>query len=255
MTLREFLTERSFEDEMKDSKHPIQKNVEIKLTKLLYDNSMKDKLAKFENKYHILDKSYDDVVKLLDGKEFIGDKYGFDEAGLYLNRNGDADIVVYSSWNTDDVEDKDRYHTRTSGDSWKVTLRKDHWEEDKDRYRDFINGDVDTIIKSKVGVGRWNLYKGQTFWIGNKGFKLTDDYKIVDATEEDFKNYHEYSARQIADWLWRNTSPALTKIREDAMKKFDTSHEFADWIEKHPDKKTKLNEIMSHKTQMGKRRY
>lgn len=255
MTLREFLTERSFEDEMKDSKHPIQKNIEEKFTKLLYDNIMKQKLTGFEDKYHILDKSYDDVVELLKGKEFLGDKYGFNEAELTLDRNGNANIKVYCSWNTDDVEDKDRYHTRNSGDAWEVTLRKDSWDKDKETYRKFLNGDIDTIIKSKVGVGRWNLYRGQTFWIGDKGFKLTDDYKIVDATDDDFKNYHEYSARQIADWLWRNTSPALAKIREDAMKKFDTSRELADWIEKHPDKKTKLNEIMSHKTQMGKRRY
>ena len=254
MTLRDFLIERSFADERTDSNHPIQADVERKLTSLLYDIKMKPMLDAFENKYHLLDKSYEEAKTLLGGKEEIGK---FNEASL-KNWKDDLSVEVYCSWDREEPEDKDRYHNISSGDSWKVTLRKNSWDADKKVYKKFLDGDIDTLIKSKVGAGRWNLYKGQTFWIGDKGFKLTDDYKIVDANSEDFKNYNEYSSKQIAEWFWTKNiaygkyPSQITNICSKAKEKFDNSKEFEDWLNTHPDKKTRLNDIMTKF--LGKRR-
>ena len=259
MTLREILNERSFADEEQDKKHPIQKDVEIKLTKLVYDNIIKDKIRVFENKYHILDKTYDEVAALIpEGKyaKLRDDDFSVEMQKVNYPEDG-IEIGVHCSWETEEPEDKDRYHTIKPGDTWRVTLRKKNWDADKETYKKFINGDIPTLIKSKAGVGRWNLYKGQAFWLGDKGFRLTDDYKIVDNTEDDYKNYQNYSAKMIAEWFWThygpNYSKAVNNVHTQAFNKFNNSNEFAAWIDEKPSRREKLSGLME--TVLGKRRW
>ena len=265
MTLKDFLAERSFADEAVDKKHPIQAEVEKKLNKLIYDLLIKDKIHAFEDKYHILDKTYEEAAALVPEGKYDRLRFNDVEMQKFTYKEEFLQISVHCSWEVEEEEDKDRYHNITPGDTWAVKLRKSSWEEDKKTYRKFLDGDINTIINAKVGVGRWDIYRGQTFWIGKHGFKLTNDYKIVDATDKDYQNYQEYSAKQIAEWFWKKTMPGyqyynkqipegILKISTDAKKKFDDSNDFAAWIEAHPEKKTRLNTIMSHPSQMGKRR-
>ena len=259
MTLRDLLIERSFADEEQDKKHPIQKDVEAKLTKLVYDNIIKDKIRAFENKYHILDKTYDETVKMIpEGKytKLVDDDFSVKMQKANYPEDG-VDIGVYCSWDTEEPEDKDKYHTIKSGDTWRVFLRKNNWDADKEIYKKFINGDIPTLINSKVGAGRWDLYRGQAFWLGDKGFRLTDDYKIVDNTEEDYKNYHYYSAKQIAEWFWTHYGDkypkSVTNIHKQAFTKFHDSNEFAAWIKSRPIAREKLSKLME--AVLGKRRW
>lgn len=261
MTLRELLSERTFADERKDASHPIQVEVERKFTKIIYDTEMKEKLENFEKTCGILNKKFDEIKKILQGKKVIV-IHGVD---LSLDNENTLTVHIYCSWHREEPEDKDRYHTITSGDGWSVNLTRENFSADKEVYKKFINGDIDTLIKAKHGAGRWNLYRGQTFWFGkdfNIGFKLTDDYKIVDATEEDSKNYKEYSGRMIADWLWtydmpsqsgKNKDQSILTISKKAKEKFDTSARLAKWINDHPDKKTKFSALMEKS--LGKRRW
>lgn len=261
MTLREILNERSFDDEDRDKSHPIQGEVEKRLNKLVYDNIIKDKIHAFENKYHILDRTFDEAAALVPEGKYAklsvdGDRFSAEmRKGKYPEDN--LNISVHCSWETEEPEDKDNYHTIRPGDTWEVTLRKSNWENDKETYRKFINGDLPTLIKAKAGVGRWNLYKGQAFWLGNKGFRLTDDYRVVDNTEEDYKNYHEYSPKMIAEYIWTHHGErypaAFNRIHIQAFEKFNNSNDFAAWIAEKPSRREKLSEIMERV--LGKRRW
>lgn len=258
MTLREILAERSFADEDNDKKHPIQKDVETKLTKLVYDNIINKKIHDFENKYHILDKTYDEAAALIpEGKYAKLRDNDFSVEMQKTNYPEDRiEINVHCSWDKEEPEDKDRYHSINEGDTWRVIIRKKNWDADKETYKKFINGDLLTLIKSKIGVGRWNLYRGQAFWIGNKGFRLTDDYKIVDNTEDDYKNYHNYSAKQIAEWFWTHYGERYSKlvnsVHQQALNKFSDSNAFAAWIDESPAKREKFSKLLE--TVLGRRR-
>lgn len=264
-TLRDILSERSFMSEYEDAKHPIQSDIEKKLFEKLYEIDIKKAMAAFEAKYKVLDvESYDDLVKLYQSK-----KPELGDVKMDMFRK-EVRVSVSISWHVRDM-DAD-YITKTNNDNIVIKTTGDNdFQAFKKKYLEIMNGNVDTMIKNKLGAGKWPLYRGTIFFIGDNmdcGFKLTDDYKIVDCSADDIKDYKEWPTATIAKFVLgyynkinenpnKKYSQEQKKVYELALrakKKFENALEFKEYLDKTPEMKAKFSELISSPNLLGKHR-